>query len=157
MKNLYIELTRDVKVPSRAHDTDAGIDFYIPNDMEWETYTIWSGKSLLIDSGIRADVPKGFALICLEKSGIATKFGLLIGAKVVDAGYQGNIHIHLVNPTNANVTVERGMKIAQFVCVPIVTPRVVLTENLFGGQQSERGESGFGSTGIYEWQKPEKR
>ena len=62
---------KDVKNPTRAHETDAGIDFFVPND--FETVTLKPGEDVLIDSGIKVIVPKGYALIFKEKSGVAAK------------------------------------------------------------------------------------
>lgn len=140
--------TRRVKSPNRANQHDAGMDFFIPEDTDWDSYTIWPNTDLLLDTGIKMNVPEGTVLICLEKSSVA-KSGLIIGAKVVDAGYQGNIHIHLVNTSKKNVTINRGQKIAQFVLLPVLTPvpvEVADTGDLFKSVSS-RGEGGFGSTG----------
>lgn len=148
MKIIEFTKTRSVNSPMRGHSTDAGIDFWISWDMEWESFTIAPQVSLLIDSGIKMNIPPNVALIALEKSSIATK-GLIIGAKVVDAGYTGNIHIHLINASNKNVTVSRGQKIAQFILLPIISALPVEVDQkqyeLFG--KTSRGEGGFGSTG----------
>jgi dUTP pyrophosphatase len=140
--------TRDVKSPVRANPTDAGLDFFVPDDMLWESFTLVCNQHILIDSGIKMNVPAGYVLISLEKSGIATK-GLIIGAKVVDAGYQGNIHIHLIAVAKEGYTIRRGQKIAQFVLLPIETPTPVeVPEAELFTAKSNRGEGGFGSTGL---------
>lgn len=138
---------RDVKSPQRSHDTDAGIDFFIPND--FEVRQIYPHSSINIPSGIKAEVPHGYALIAFNKSGIATKLGLDVGACVVDEGYQGEIHLHLTNTTNALVNIERGQKIVQFILLPVnyEKPEEVSEEELFNSK-SDRGEGGFGSTGV---------
>lgn len=138
---------RDVKSPQRSHDTDAGIDFFIPND--FETRQIFPHDSINIPSGIKAKIPHGYALIAFNKSGIATKLGLDVGANVVDECYQGEIHLHLFNTTNTFVKIEKGQKIVQFILVPVnyEMPEEVSEEELFDSK-SERGENGFGSTGV---------
>lgn len=70
---MKIAKIREVKTPQRSNPGDAGLDFFIPSDMDWESFTIQPGAGLLIPSGIKALVPEGFALVCLEKSGVATK------------------------------------------------------------------------------------
>lgn len=139
---------RDVKKPSRAHEWDAGVDFFIPDDTEWETYTIQPGCHVIIPSGVKVDVPPGYAFVAFEKSGVATRTGLIAGARVVDPGYQGEIHFHLINPTHQPVTIKRGDKILQFLLLPAPAVRMVekFPENLYG-LPSERGEGKFGSTG----------
>ena len=86
---------KDVKTPKRANNTDAGIDFFVPETAG--TITLTPGDSCLIASGIKVNVPEGYALVAFNKSGVATKKGLQVGACVVDCGYQGEVHIHLVN------------------------------------------------------------
>lgn len=73
---------REVKSPCRAHDTDAGIDFFIPEDFVSTKMKV--GDSVLIPSGIKVNVPKGYMLTAFNKSGVATKKGLSVGACVVD-------------------------------------------------------------------------
>ena len=139
---------RDVKSPSRAYEADAGIDFYIPNDVIWETFTLAPGTHITIPSGIRMEVPRDAALIAYEKSGVAVKSGLITGARVVDSGYQGEINIHLVNPTNKPVIITRGQKIIQFLLVPIVHSELIETSNKdIHPIASSRGTGGFGSSG----------
>ena len=139
--------TRDVKTPTRANPTDAGIDFFIPNDMP--KIELRSGDKCLIPSGIKVDVPEGYALIAFNKSGIATGRELQVGACVVDCGYQGEVHFHLFNYGNNVVWLHPGEKIVQFVLLPLGDPAVeeVKEKDLYT-EVSSRGEGGFGSTGT---------
>ena len=138
---------RDVKIPTRANSTDAGIDFFIPNDMP--KVELRSGDKCLIPSGIKVDVPEGYALIAFNKSGIATGRELQVGACVVDCGYQGEVHFHLFNYGNNVVWLHPGEKIVQFVLLPLGDPAVeeVKEKDLYT-EVSSRGEGGFGSTGT---------
>ena len=117
--------------------------------MDWTGKTLKPGESVLIPSGIKAQVPKGHALIAFNKSGVATKKGLQVGACVVDEDYQGEIHIHLTNVSNNETYISQGDKIVQFLLVPICydAPELVNPEDLFDGV-SDRGTGGFGSTGT---------
>ncbi len=145
----YIK-TRNVKSPNRANVHDAGIDFYIPEDIGWESTTLLPNESILIDSGIKMTIPKGFALIAFNKSGVATKQGLTVGACVVDSGYQGNIHIHLINTSNKPQTIKAGQKAVQFVALPVllINPIEHIGNQLsLFDEESTRGDGGFGSTG----------
>ena len=92
---MKISRIRDVKMPTRANKNDAGIDFFVPNDFKGKQ--LGSNEGILIPSGVRVDVPKGHALIAFNKSGVAVKRQLLGGACVVDEGYQGELHIHVIN------------------------------------------------------------
>ena len=104
---------------------------------------------ILIPSGIKVNVPEGFAFILMNKSGISTKRGLAVGACVVDTGYQGEVHISLINTTGNVVTVKAGEKIVQGILMPVanIVPDVVSIDELYAAKSS-RGEGGFGSTGI---------
>lgn len=138
----------DVKTPSRSFNSDAGVDFYIPNDLSWETFTLYPNCQILIRSGIKMDIPTGHMLIAMEKSGLSQK-GIICGARVVDALYQGELHIHIWNVSKENIVLRAGQKIVQFILVPIVV--FELNERSIGElfeDESERGEGGFGSTGL---------
>ena len=86
---------RPVKDPTRGTSKSAGIDLYIP--FEITTIELKPGESTLIPSGLKVDVPKNHVFVAMNKSGIATKKGLSVGACVIDEDYQGEIHIHLTN------------------------------------------------------------
>ena len=139
--------TRDVKSPTRANPTDAGIDFFIPNDMP--KIELRSGDKCLIPSGIKVDVPEGYALIAFNKSGVATGRELQVGACVVDCGYQGEVHVHLTNVGGPACHIKPGDKIVQFLLLPLGSPVIeeVPNDELFA-EVSLRGEGGFGSTGV---------
>jgi len=138
---------RDVKSPLRAHATDAGIDFFIPNDSE--SYNIKPGESVLIPSGIKVHFDHGWALVANNKSGIASKKQLLVGAQVIDSSYQGEVHINLHNVGNNEIVISPGDKIVQFIMynIGLPTPEEVSLEDLYN-DISDRGEGGFGSTGV---------
>ena len=144
---------RDVKSPVRGTKESAGLDFFIPDDWnDRNTKLVKPGESLLIPSGIKANVPKGFALIAFNKSGIAVKKQLYVGACVVDEDYQGEIHINVSNVSRDTVTeVSPGDKIMQFLLLPInyeLPIEVNSEEELWKDKASERGTGGFGSTGT---------
>jgi dUTP pyrophosphatase len=138
---------RDVKTPTRGTPQSAGIDLYIPNDFP-ET-TILPGLSTLIPSGLKVNVPEGHAFIAFNKSGVATKKGLQVGACVIDEDYQGEIHIHLTNVGDESQIINPGDKIIQCVLLPVNYETVELVESeeeLWNGEITQRGEGGFGST-----------
>ena len=136
---------RDVKSHSLAHQYDAGIDFYVP--AEYRSDGIKPGYSSKIPSGIKTYVPPGMALVAFNKSGVATKHGLQVGACVVDSGYEGEIHMHVMNVSHRTVFILPDTKLVQFLLLPIGVPELLEVEEyrLFN-RESERGEGGFGST-----------
>ena len=103
----------------------------------------------MIPSGIKVNVPEGYALIAFNKSGVATKKGLQVGACVVDCGYQGEIHIHLVNVGQEFAQLNPGDKVVQFVLIKLGDPVIQqVSEDDLYEKESNRGEGGFGSTGT---------
>lgn len=155
---------RDVKSPVRGTGKAAGIDFFVPNNFNARIY---SHDDLLIPSGIKAEIPEGYMLMAADKSGVVTskwacidagrkpkeeafESPVVLGAKIVDEDYQGEIHIHLINLGNETVHIKPGMKIAQFILVPVSYEGLeeVPEVELFS-RSSERGDGALGSTGSY--------
>ena len=139
--------TKDVKSPVRGHASDAGIDFFIPED--FETTVILPGEDILIDSGIKVIVPRDYALIFKEKSGVAVKKKLTLGASVIDSDYRGVVHFHLFNNGTTSQILSAGEKIVQGIVFPIslCEPKEITEEN-YNLNCTQRGEGGFGSTGV---------
>lgn len=148
MKTIKFQKIRDVKSPERGTDKSAGIDFFVPLDVRYN-HTLYPGEGILIPSGIKAVIPKGHALIAFNKSGVATKRGLSVGACVVDEDYQGEIHLHVYNRTSRVIDSPKpGDKLVQFLLIPVEYPKIEMYENNIFSETTERGEGGFGSTGT---------
>jgi len=142
---MRISKTKDVKTPIRGTTKSAGIDFFVPNDFE-ETIVQPNGQ-IRIDSGIRTEVPEGYALIAFNKSGVALS-GLDVGACVIDEDYQGPLNLHLFNPTDKLVVVKPGQKLAQFILIPMFYDTIEEVEDTeLHTVATERGDGAFGSTG----------
>lgn len=140
---------RDVKWPERGHFTDAGIDFYIPED--FPHLILKPGDNVAIPSGIKVEIPIGYMGLFLNKSGVASKKSIVMGAQVIDPYYSGEVHLDLHNIGNEEVELRSGDKITQMVMVPIAHCQLTLCdeEDLYYDFKSEehRNEKGFGSTG----------
>jgi len=167
---MYFTKVRDVQSPLRAHDTDAGMDFYVPKfsddfirDFEVKNPKIKvidkinielkPHERVLIPSGIKAHVPENHMLMTENKSGVASKLGLDVMAKIVDEPYNGEIHLSLANTSNETVLITEGQKLVQLIAVPVsyVVPTEITNEeyqSLPRWQETSRGEGGFGSTGT---------
>ena len=137
---------REVKTPTRGTPGSAGLDFYVPDGY---VVRVEPGADICIPSGIRVNVPKGYAFIAHNKSGVALNKNLTVGACVVDEDYQGEIHLHLINVGSKEENIEGGEKIVQFLLVPVKYPSVTIVpdKELFYST-SQRGAGGFGSTGV---------
>jgi dUTP pyrophosphatase len=140
--------TRDVKSPERS-GKNAGYDFFIPNDW-YDYYKLSPNESVLIPSGIKVSLPSNTCFVAFNKSGIATKYNLQVGACVVDENYKGEIHLHLINIGNRSIKLEKGQKILQFV---LINQEYHELQELKSHapwetkEDDERGDKGFGSTG----------
>lgn len=142
---MKLQKLRNVKTPNRGTSSSAGIDFYVPED--FETVSLKPGESVLIPSGITVQVPRGYALIAFNKSGVSVKQGLSVGACVVDEDYEGEVHLHMINTSSKDQVIATGQKLVQFVLIPVAYFDVEEVEEL-QSRNTERGEGGFGSTGL---------
>lgn len=177
MIKFFMEPGYDVKKPEREYG-NAGCDLFIPymnetfekafnlkNSVEnaylkynsendsWSIRIPAHGRAN-IPSGVRSRIPVNIALEAQNKSGVATKQGLVYGASTVDAAYKGIIHISVINTTTQEVSLPLGMKLIQFI------PRVIdpndievhddmtLEEFYADFEFDNRGEGAFGSTGV---------
>lgn len=140
---------RNVKTPSRGTNLSAGIDFYIPDDQPIQK--IFPGESANIPSGLKVRIPEGYALVMFNKSGRAVKDSLMVGACVIDEDYKGECHLHVINTGRDEIILRPGEKLVQGLLLPIgkhPMEEVFDEDKLFDGLESERGEGGFGSTGL---------
>jgi dUTP pyrophosphatase len=137
--------TKNVKTPSRGTPESAGIDFYVPSDSE--DIALKPGESALIPSGIKVQVPRGYALIAFNKSGVATKQGLSVGACCVDEDYEGEVHLHMINTSDKDQVIASGQKLVQFILLPVNYDNVEEVHEL-PSRNTLRGSGGFGSTGL---------
>lgn len=139
---ITVQKTMNVQDPSRAHDTDAGLDLYVP---EGQTCLVRQGAVYTIDLGIRAAIPDGYyGQLTLRSS--AGKKGLTIphAAGVIDSGYRGNLKV-LVTALTEPVLVAAGDRICQLVVLPL--PSVGYEFGIVE-DDTDRGAGGFGSTGT---------
>lgn len=154
--------TRDVKSPERGTPGSAGLDFFVPYD--FKRHCLLPRTDLLIPSGIKMKIPENFMLMAADKSGVVTSKSackragrtpkptafdsvVVVGAKIVDEDYQGEIHIHLVNLGSHTVNIEPGMKITQFILVPIAYESLEeVPESELFNEITERGSGALGST-----------
>ena len=147
----YYRVREGVKVPERANPSDAGLDvFYCPKS--GDSVDIQPGQNAILSTGLRFGVPHGYMLQVMNRSSMAAKRGLIIGAHCIDSGYDGEVFIDLHNVSDHPQTIQPGDKIAQIVLVPVVSFRTI--ENINGELYhdpitiSARGDGALGSTGA---------
>ena len=128
-------------LPKRAHEGDAGIDFFSPMD-----FAVSPRSDFLLPLNIRTAFPSGWVLWMAEKSGVATKKKLDMGACIVDSGYRGIVHAHVFNNSDFEQSFKRGDKVVQGVLVKCCTSgQPIQVDDL---DDTNRGNNGFGSTGA---------
>ena len=128
-------------LPVRAHEHDAGADLRAS-----EYHSIGSGQFVTVSTGVRVSIPEGYFGLLAARSSIC-KRGLLManGVGVIDSGYTGEIKVPFFNAGNLPSIVMAGERIAQLVILPCELPVFRRVDEL---KETERGEDGFGSTGV---------
>lgn len=136
---LRIKLYPGAKMPTRAYPTDSGLDLYARADV-----VLSAGSTLRIDTGVAVEIPEGFEGQVRSRSSLASK-GIYALFGTIDQSYRGNIGVILTNMSPDRYQVKAGDKIAQLVICPVAIMALVEVEEL---SASDRGDCGFGSTGI---------
>jgi dUTP pyrophosphatase len=132
-------LTESALAPTRNTPTDAGLDLYSS-----ETILIKGRLWKAISTGISIAIPNEYYARIAPRSGLAYKHGLDVFAGVVDSGYRGEIKVILYNASEKDYLVNAGDKIAQLIIEKCYLWNIDIVDEL---NNSERGESGFGSSG----------
>ena len=136
--------------PTRGHPSDAGLDVYYSPTEPSENIPIQPGESKVIPTGLRFGVPHGYMLEVKNRSSVAAKRSLIVGACVIDSGYDGEVFINLHNIGKQLQVIKPADKIAQLVMIPVVAFRPVQKEDGRLYDQpitiSDRGAGALGST-----------
>jgi dUTP pyrophosphatase len=130
------------RLPTHAHDGDAGYDLYA-----LEAADLAPGARAMVRTGVAVEIPPGHAGLVLPRSGTAARHGIaLVNAPgLIDAGYRGELKVLLLNTDRAEpFAVAAGDRIAQLIVVRVETPPV---EEVAALTATQRGEGGFGSSG----------
>lgn len=135
---MKIKLDNGAKMPTRAHQWDAGLDLY-----SREGKIVPARGSATFDTGVHVEIPPMNVGFLKSKSGLNIKHDLT-GEGVIDSGYTGSIAVKLYNDADADYHVQPGDKIIQLVILPIIMPDMELVDSF---EQTERGDNGFGSSG----------
>tara|TARA_B100000683_G_scaffold261315_1_gene287126 strand:- start:1949 stop:2410 length:462 start_codon:yes stop_codon:yes gene_type:complete len=142
----------NVHPPTRGNPSDAGLDIHFSPPSN-QAITIEPGESALLSTGLRFGVPHGYMLEVKNRSSVASKRSLVVGACVIDSGYDGEVFVNLHNIGRETQVVEPHAKIAQVVMTPVVHFRAMERRgdgDLYGWYPitiSERGTGALGSTG----------
>lgn len=135
---MKIKLDEFAKMPTKAHQTDAGFDIY-----SRDTKIVPAYGSALFDTGVHVQLPENTVGMLKSKSGLNVKYGIT-SEGVIDVGYTGSIVVKLYNMTNKDYIVREGDKISQLCIMPIVNVSLEQVQEL---EKTDRGNNGFGSSG----------
>lgn len=142
--HVQIEVVSDegVQLPSYATVGSAGMDIVSNIDIIIEPFT-----TALIPTGLRVSIPMGFELQIRPRSGLSASTGIRVANSpgTIDSDYRGEIKVILENTKSIAFGIRKGDRIAQAILCPYFKVKWESVESL---DQTERGEGGFGSTGV---------
>lgn len=146
---LLVQVDREAggQMPTRAHDTDAGVDLFTSEEGMW----IEPGEIVNVATAVRVALPTGCWGLLHSRSSTLRRHGLEVKTGIIDNPYRGELFAVVENKTDHRVWVEKGTRLAQLILMRMVTSdgthplQPVEVEELPGGA---RGERGFGSTGV---------
>ena len=158
-KQIKVKIENNATLPIYKTEGAAGMDLYanlnIPPQIKEGGINIKGGTSIiikplgrvLINTGLRVAIPKGYELQIRPRSGMALNQGLMLtnSPGTIDSDYRGDIGIIITNVSNKNIAISHGDRIAQAVLNKIETFSWKIVEEL---DETDRGEKGFGSTGT---------
>ena len=136
---MKIKLDKGAYMPIRVHETDAGLDLRTPKRV-----TVPAHGSAIIDTGVHIALPSGYYGKLESKSGLNVKHNVVSLGGTIDEPYRGSIVAKLYNLGDTDYTFEEGDKVVQMVIQPYIAPDLEEVDEL---DETDRGESGFGSSG----------
>ena len=141
----FKKLHDDAKIPSYAHDTDAGLDLTaVSFTQEFDK----SNKLVLVyHTGLAVEIPEGYVGLIFMRSSVSNKsISLTNAVAVIDTGYRGELLLKYKITTDSLPTIyQPGEKIGQLIIIPYPKINPIEAEEL---DSSDRNEGGFGSTDI---------
>ena len=145
-RTIKVELVHENAVlPKYAYPSDSGFDLHATEEVIVGPF----GRAL-VPTGLKVSFEEGYEIQVRPKSGLAIKQGLTVlnTPGTVDQGYTGEIQVIVFNTNNTTVTIPKGMKVGQGVLCPVVQGKYVNIEQVGQVEDKDRGNNGFGSTGI---------
>lgn len=139
IKSLNYKILSEGYVPRRMHDSDAGFDLFLPHSIVLKPRVVHC-----ISLQVCVFLETGTCGLILPRSSVSAS-GILVHTGVIDAGYTGTLRATVQNLTNIDLSFGRGMRIAQLVVLPLVPLAGCEAYSLV--PKTDRGDSGFGSTG----------
>jgi|SRR3989338_4720644 len=136
----YKRIHPDAKIPSYAHEGDAGMDLYSVED-----YVLKPGEKIIVKTGIATEMPEGYFGSIRDRSGLAARYAIHVLAGVIDCHYRGEIGVVIINLGKEEFSISKGDRIAQVLIQTVEHVNILEVNEL---SETSRGKDGFGSTGI---------
>lgn len=138
------KLNESANIPFYATEGSAGVDLSASID---EDIILEAGEVKIIPTGIAIELPVGFEAQIRPRSGLAAKNGITVlnTPGTIDSDYRGELKVIMINHSKTAFTIENKMRIAQMVISKHETVSFTETNEF---SETERGEKGFGSTGV---------
>ena len=133
-------LTLDATLPTRASPGSVGYDLYSLNDL-----VIQPNSRDIVSTGVCATIPLGCYGRIAPRSGLTVKYGIHVGAGVIDPDYTGELKVCLFNLGSVPFEIKQGERIAQLILEKCSTPLIQEVNEL---QKTMRANRCFGSTGA---------
>ena len=139
-----LQHAKDLPLPSYETEHAAGMDVRAALD---ERVTIWPGKRALVATGLKIELPVGYEAQIRPRSGLAIRDGITLvnSPGTIDADYRGEVKVIMIHHGDQEFHINHGDRIAQMIIAPVTRVNMQAAEEL---NESERGEGGFGSTGV---------
>jgi dUTP pyrophosphatase len=141
----FVKSHPDAVSPSYNYPTESGFDLY-----STESVGISPLSRMIVGTGLKFNIKDGFEIQVRPKSGLAAKQGLTVlnTPGTIDSGYDGEVKVILYNSTQNTLYIEKGQKIAQACVCPVVNGKWINPVEVSEISGKDRGDNGFGSTGI---------
>lgn len=131
-------------VPAYAHDGDAAMDLRSTG-----AHVVMPGGIAAVRTGVHAEIPEGYVGLQFPRSGLGLRgINLANCVGVIDSGFRGEILAEVKNNTSEPFEIRPGDRVCQLAVVPVERCEVVLARSLADLSLSERGDRGYGSTGV---------
>lgn len=134
---------QQTELPQFQTDGACAVDLYANCEQDVILHSLQKGK---IPSGIAISLPPNVAAVIIPRSSTGSKgFSLSNSVGLIDSDYQGEIGIEIRNTSDESITIEKGMRLAQMLFLPVLKPEFVEVSEF--STTTARGENGWGSTG----------
>lgn len=139
---LKMMVDEGIEIPAYAHHGDAGLDLRVREGVWLQPH-----ERRTVGTGVRVAIPEGYVGLVFPRSGLASKHGISLSnaVGVVDSGYRGEVGATLINHDKKPHLINKGERVCQLVVMPFATCELEIVDEL---DETDRGEGGFGSTGL---------